>query len=549
RGHYLRTRHQLEKAIGRVTDVPLARYAIEEILLNRAWSQTADAARDGIEMLRRLAQNAAVGDGVLAVVRHVTARLAARAREAREQAARLIPSSWTAHDVLALRLQSLHVHHVLDRVSASLASAGLDTCVVMAGGHAEVDRLAYEQLTTLHQQLRDSEPAPARAGGHVSRLAQRRRLDALLSATPWHDEDGDIRTSAATTSAQGRATPLVVGPHDIDADITALAGAKAGNLADAARVVGESAIPEWFAVTRHAFHEAVDAGARHDIEAILADAALGPDAQSSAIRELFRRLALPQRLVQAVAEAYRAMGSDVYVAVRSSALDEDTECSTRAGQFETFLFVRGAQAVTEHLALAWGGFWTARAIADRLVRHDTACPSGGIVIQRMVQSRVSGVMQTINVAGAHPREIVINAGLGLGEGIVSGRVAADHIVVAKDPPGSGALRFRYVTADKRERVVFDERLGRGTVRVDTLAHQRLRPVLEYPEVCALVETALRLEAAYGQPVDIEFGFEGPDLRVLQVRPLPSTAAVWRETMERFPLLSPGRREEARDDSP
>jgi phosphoenolpyruvate synthase/pyruvate phosphate dikinase len=157
-----------------------------------------------------------------------------------------------------------------------------------------------------------------------------------------------------------------------------------------------------------------------------------------------------------------------------------------------------------------------------------------------VPSRVSGVLQTINAADARPRELVINVVLGLGEGIVSGAVSADHIVVAKTALQDGTFRFRYLTADKRERVVFDARYGHGTVRVGTLAHQRLRPALEYPELLSLVDMARRLEQAYGHPLDVEFGFEDAHLRVLQVRPMPASLAVWTETVERFPLAGAAR---------
>jgi pyruvate,water dikinase len=143
-------------------------------------------------------------------------------------------------------------------------------------------------------------------------------------------------------------------------------------------------------------------------------------------------------------------------------------------------------------------------------------------------------VQTINAAESRPGEIVINVGLGLGEGIVSGRVAADHVVVAKDS-GVETLRFRYLTADKRRRVILDERFGRGTVIVETLAHQRLRPALEYPELCAIVEMAVRLEQAYAQPIDLEFAFEDAELHVLQVRPVPGASNVWAATAVAFPL--------------
>jgi pyruvate,water dikinase len=132
--------------------------------------------------------------------------------------------------------------------------------------------------------------------------------------------------------------------------------------------------------------------------------------------------------------------------------------------------------------------------------------------------------------------MVVNAGLGLGEGIVSGTVAADHVVVAKEGDlERGPLRFRYVTADKREQVVFNRRVGFGTLRTECLYHQRLRPALEYVELCELVRHAARLEAAYGYPLDIEFGIEGTRLFILQARPVATFLSALRETLERHPL--------------
>ncbi len=161
-----------------------------------------------------------------------------------------------------------------------------------------------------------------------------------------------------------------------------------------------------------------------------------------------------------------------------------------------------------------------------------------------MNSRVAGVLQTENVGEGRLREMVINAGLGLGEGIVSGSVGADQIVIAKGgDPELGGLRFRCVTNDKREKVVFDEKRGRGTVRVETLYHERFRPALEYVEICELFAAATRLEAAYGCPLDIEFGIEGTRLAILQVRPVVTYAAVLRETIDHYPLDEARREEE------
>jgi phosphoenolpyruvate synthase/pyruvate phosphate dikinase len=301
--------------------------------------------------------------------------------------------------------------------------------------------------------------------------------------------------------------------------------------------------------------EAVPPGAstlREAVAAILARGDLDNARKSALIRGLWDGAPLPEELSREVGAAYRRLaggpGGGVepddpagpFVAIRSSAREEDAEVAARAGEFETFLFVRGEARLLDQLKRAWSGLWTERAIHNRaLLGTGSERAGGGVVVQRIVWSRVSGVLQTVNVAEGEPREMVINVGLGLGEGIVSGTVAADHVVVAKEGDlERGPLRFRYVTADKRERVVFNRRAGLGTTRDECLYHQRLRPALEYVELAELVRVAARLEAAYGYPLDIEFGIEGSQLFVLQARPVATFLSLLQQTLERHPLEGP-----------
>jgi pyruvate,water dikinase len=182
--------------------------------------------------------------------------------------------------------------------------------------------------------------------------------------------------------------------------------------------------------------------------------------------------------------------------------------------------------------------WTERAIHNRTIfANKLVQATGGVIVQRIVWSRVSGVLQTINVPRKDLKEIVINAGLGLGEGVVSGAVAADQIIVSKEGNlEKGSLNFNYITSDKKEQVVFNKRAGYGTVLTPTLYHQRFRAALEYVELCELVSVASRLEAAYGYPLDIEFGIEGTKLWILQVRPVATFLPAFKETINNYPLL-------------
>ena len=367
---------------------------------------------------------------------------------------------------------------------------------------------------------------------------------------------------------QRRCKSRILEPADGGFEIHPLIGWKAANLAEVSRLDAKHLVPHWFVVTDHAFRTVLESPVdrrgdvpdiegiatptlREAIQKVLEDESTSDAVKSSRVGMLWESARLSPDFLEEVLEAYRGLGKAIevdtgdqansvdepFVAVRSSSLEEDTEVATRAGEFETFLFVRGAQTLVRHLKRAWSGLWTERAIHNRrLLGIGPIEAGGGVLVQRIVWSRVSGVLQTVNLAEGRLREIVINAGLGLGEGIVSGAVAADQVLISKESAVlGGPLRFRYITADKREQVVFDERSGVGTIKAEALYHQRMRPALEYVELCELVKVAGDLENAYGYPLDIEFGIEGSSLRLLQVRPVANFGSVLNTTLERYPL--------------
>ena len=155
--------------------------------------------------------------------------------------------------------------------------------------------------------------------------------------------------------------------------------------------------------------------------------------------------------------------------------------------------------------------------------------SGGILVQRMVNARAAGVLHTLSTTAGQGREMVVNVGLGLGEGVVSGLVEVDHIVVSREGDfDSGPLRFRYLVGDKGSRMVFDRRAGGGTRLEETLYHQRLRPALEYADLLDLVRCAARCEETYRLPLDLEFALEEDALYILQARPIAAYLATARE---------------------
>jgi pyruvate,water dikinase len=472
-----------------------------------------------------------------------------------------------------MRLEVLRLRRALEEASRGAAACGVETAVPATEADGGVDLQARIRLAEIRDgtywavQVAGSAPGLDPRLRHSLRTLE--RLDRVLG-NPVSDLGRQSRTrldgedASALRRAEGR---RVLTQVDGGFELHPLIGWKAANLAEVGRLGGPDLVPAWVVVTDLAFREVLDAPPkrwttagsgspageptlRAAIDAVLGRSDLDDVQKSALIRGLWETVELPEAIAREVLEAYARLGQDApadagpeedrahpFVAIRSSAREEDAEAAARAGEFETFLFIRGEQPLLDHLKRAWSGLWTERAIHNRAVMGAASgTAGGGVIVQRIAWSRVSGVLQTVNVAEGETGEMVLNAGLGLGEGIVSGTVGADHVVVSREGDlEEGPLRFRYITGDKEEKVVFNRRDGLGTVRVECLYHQRLRPALEYVELSELVRTAGRLEAAYGYPLDIEFGIEGARLRILQVRPVATTLSVLGETLERYPL--------------
>ncbi len=555
RGRRLRARHQLERLLGRMEDAALAGHVVSELLEGEA----ATIGGDPKALLRTLLGNAAVGGAARAALRGIAQDLARRHAAGREETLRVLPGSTDAFEILALRRDVVRMRERLETARASIASCGIASGPPVPDDR-DLDLLAAARLADLRESLAESVASAERTGDRPRTrhlLALLSRIDGVLGPPAASREARaalERRLAAEDEEARRRlAGRWIVLPDDGGVELRPLVGSKAAALAECARLGEGSAIPGWFAVTDRAFREVLatrvpepaspgSAGeltVAEAIERILASEKESAEDRSAVIRRLFAAAPLPDGVALAVTDAYQRLGSgnDPFVAIRSSAAAEDTEEDARPGEFDTFLFVRGSASVLEHLRLAWAGLWSPRALR---AREAPAGQSGGVLVQRMVEARVSGVLHTVHVAASRPREMLVNAGLGLGEGVVSGLVAADEITIEKDESLAGDdLRFRYVTRDKRERVVFNGRAGSGTARVETLYHQRLRPALEYVELLELAHAAARLEAAFGHPLDVEFAIEGSALRLLQVRPVPAALAVWRETAERYPLRPGG----------
>ncbi len=219
---------------------------------------------------------------------------------------------------------------------------------------------------------------------------------------------------------------------------------------------------------------------------------------------------------EALETALAALPADHFFAVRSSAVGEDAAGESFAGIHDSFLYVRGRQAIRDAIARVWASATSERAMAYRRAR---TLPTEGVeiavIVQEMVEAQASGVVFTAEPTSGDVHKIVISALFGLGEGLVSGGLDADLFTVDKR---TQAVEPRL--ADKSERFVLDAASRQGVTRESVPPELRSRASLTDEQIGQLARAARAIEDAYGTPQDIEFAVDGAgQLWILQTRPI------------------------------
>jgi phosphoenolpyruvate synthase/pyruvate phosphate dikinase len=234
-----------------------------------------------------------------------------------------------------------------------------------------------------------------------------------------------------------------------------------------------------------------------------------------ATHELERGTA-PEALRAQIDDAYAALGGG-RVAVRSSAIDEDGDAHSFAGQHETFLNVEGPDRIAEAVVLCFASAFSTRALE---YRQRVGLPIDHIGLAVLIQTQVladsSAVVFSANPVSGLLDEVVINASYGLGESVVGGTTTPDTFVVRK----SGLEIVARTIGEKRLMTV---PAPGGTCERETPALLRARQSITDDQVIEMTELALRLEAATGAPVDVECSVHGGSLYLLQSRPITTLA--------------------------
>lgn len=340
----------------------------------------------------------------------------------------------------------------------------------------------------------------------------------------------DDKTSRYLKESAGVAAsgpPVVCWFDECRKDSIPLVGGKCSSLGEL--INAGVRVPPGFALTTAGYRRFMtEAGIDREVQSMVtgidADKMDALEKVSEAIRGMIEAQPFSAEIEDLVAEYYRRLSvrscmPAVPVAVRSSATAEDLAGASFAGQQDTYLWVRGADEVLQHMRRCISSLYTGRAIAYR-ANHGYYDEQMAISVgvQKMANSFTAGVMFTIHPANGDRSVIVIDSNYGFGESVVSGEVTPDNFVVNK------------VTLEILERTISQKDIY-YTVDQKTQKSQAIEVPVERQKVQSLMDDEItelawmgkQIEKHYGQPMDIEWAVDkdlpfGGNIFILQARP-------------------------------
>ncbi|MEK7157258.1 MAG: PEP/pyruvate-binding domain-containing protein [Patescibacteria group bacterium] len=237
---------------------------------------------------------------------------------------------------------------------------------------------------------------------------------------------------------------------------------------------------------------------------------------SEKIQALILGAKMPEDIASEIQKLFAKLDAE-FVAVRSSATAEDSASAAWAGQLDSFLNTTNETLLT-NVQRCWASLFTPRAIFYRFEKelHKQKI-SVAVVVQKMVQSEVSGIAFSVHPVTEDYNQLIIEAGFGLGEAIVSGSVTPDSYVVEKEP-----RRIIDKNVTYQSRALW--RAANGGNEWRALSEEEgTKPALSDEQALELAEIILRIEKHYGFPCDIEWAYEAGTFFITQSRPITTLA--------------------------
>ncbi|WP_417383698.1 PEP/pyruvate-binding domain-containing protein [Gimesia sp.] len=320
-------------------------------------------------------------------------------------------------------------------------------------------------------------------------------------------------------------TRLIYQLSELDSSFVAEAGGKGASLGELMRA--QAPVPPGFVVTSSAFHsffssDQIQQPILDTIQA-LNDRQIDLSQAHQQIKSCIEVVEVPDQICEAVQQASRQLAAP-RVSVRSSATCEDSATSAWAGQLETFLDVTPDEVI-EKIRSCWLSLFSESALAyGEHHCFTTGDISVAVVVQQMVQSDISGIGFSVHPVTQEPDIQLIEACLGLGEAIVSGRIIPDQFVVERD----SRRILESITGDQKEALWIRE--GHQKPVWQDLDGRGRQPKITEQQVSEYSALLNRLHQHYGHPIDTEWAIQDGNFQVLQARPITTLAAEYDKTL-------------------
>lgn len=321
------------------------------------------------------------------------------------------------------------------------------------------------------------------------------------------------------------AKPLILFFKDIDKHDLPSVGGKGANLGEMTQA--GFPVPDGFAVTVASYELFLEKNEMSkQLEEILKDLDVNDSEKlekaSKDIAKVINNGKFPEEVEKAIHKAYKKLSGrfkSAQVAVRSSATAEDLPDASFAGQQATFLNIKGRKNLLKAVRECWASLFTARAIFYReqnKIKHEQVKIS--VIVQKMVQSEVSGVMFTINPVTNEKDRIIIESVWGLGEMIVQGSVTPDHYEVQKET-------FDILSKSISKQEIQLTKKGKKTVETDVPKNKQEEQKLSNELIIEMAKIGDELQKHYYFPQDVEWAKEGKKLYIVQTRPITTIESI------------------------
>ncbi|MFH1779667.1 MAG: phosphoenolpyruvate synthase [Candidatus Micrarchaeota archaeon] len=311
--------------------------------------------------------------------------------------------------------------------------------------------------------------------------------------------------------------------QELSRENLAQVGGKAGNLGELTNL--KLPVPPGFVISAGTYFDFIK---QQGIDAIIREKTSNLDREDSnalqkaseEIKKAFTKAKISDDLRYEIIRAYNKLCNTSfipaehemkYVAVRSSATAEDLPEASFAGQQATFLNVKGGDEVVNAVKNCWASLFEARAIYYRKENNfDDLSVGLAAVVQLMIESETSGIMFTADPVYSDETKIIIEAGFGLGEAIVSGSITPDRYVVEKN-----TLKILEKEIAKQDRMITKQ--GTETKWFDVPEEMQELQKIKDALIVRLAEYGEKIEAHYKHPQDIEWAIQDNKVYIVQSR--------------------------------